>query len=342
MNEQIVQILEDMLTRIESLEESNRILTESNHTLIEGNRALMESLDALRNEYEHYVDNSAYEILDDRRGRTSYRYPKVLSVEETLDKLLEGNSSLCRYGDGEFACINGRLRAKFTQTAYPLLAARLEEILLDNSENIMIAIADNYGDLSGYCAQSRREIRSYITPQVRFEQSELLDPDKVYYNTYVTRPHTFLLDDPEGMSRYWDRIRTLWAGRNTVIIEGENTGMGVGNDLLDSCADIRRIIAPAVDAFGKYEKILDAALKQPSDSLFLIALGPVATVLAYDLAMNGRRAVDIGHLDIEYEWMKRGAYRTVIPNKYVNEVVGGTDPSPIDDPEYRAQIVSVI
>ena len=69
-------------------------------------------------------------------------------------------------------------------------------------------------------------------------------------------------------------------------------------------------------------------------------MGPVATVLAYDLANTGRRSIDIGHLDIEYEWMIRGEYRALIPNKYVNEVTGGTAPEPIIDCDYKNQIVA--
>ena len=37
----------------------------------------------------------------------------------------------------------------------------------------------------------------------------------------------------------------------------------------------------------------------------LIALGPTATILAYDLAEKGVQALDVGHIDIEYEWFLR-------------------------------------
>lgn len=33
-----------------------------------------------------------------------------------------------------------------------------------------------------------------------------------------------------------------------------------------------------------------------------ILLDPTATVLAYDLAVQGFQAVDINHVDVEYEW----------------------------------------
>ena len=36
--------------------------------------------------------------------------------------------------------------------------------------------------------------------------------------------------------------------------------------------------------------------------ILLLAIGPTATVLSYDLADNGFQVIDIGHLDVEYQW----------------------------------------
>ena len=54
--------------------------------------------------------------------------------------------------------------------------------------------------------------------------------------------------------------------------------------------------------------------------IVLSALGPTATVLAYDLTNSGIQTIDIGHLDVEYVWYKMQAKSKVsIPGKYVNE-----------------------
>lgn len=342
MTEQELQILEAMLSRIEECEETNRLMLDANRELVRGNQVLSDSLDSLRHEYECFADNSRYEVLDPRNEIQEMSYPQICSINETIDELLKGGKSLCRFGDGEFACISGNLRAKFTTKYDRMLAARLKEVLASSYDNIMIAIADNYGDLSGYMPQSRREIRSYMTRQVRAEHAGLLDMDRIYYNAYITRPFMFLYQNMERLASYMKRFRQLWDGKRVVIIEGRNTGFGAGNDLLDNCSEIKRIIAPAVDAFDKYDEIMDAALSQDEDNLYLTALGPAATVLAYDLARVGRRAVDIGHLDIEYEWMLKGQYRAPIQNKYVNEVTGGTEPDRIDDAVYRDQIIKEV
>jgi hypothetical protein len=68
-----------------------------------------------------------------------------------------------------------------------------------------------------------------------------------------------------------------------------------------------------------------------------------ATVLARDLAHAGFQAIDLGHIDIEYEWMLRNATEKIaIPGKYTNEVVGGNQVEDIKDEKYLSQIVAKV
>jgi len=79
--------------------------------------------------------------------------------------------------------------------------------------------------------------------------------------------------------------------------------------------------------------------------LILIALGPTATVLAYDLALIGYWAIDIGHVDLEYEWMKNGALQQEkVKGKYVNEVIDGNQVESefYGKKEYEEQIICKI
>ena len=74
-----------------------------------------------------------------------------------------------------------------------------------------------------------------------------------------------------------------------------------------------------------------------------MALGPTATVLAYDLAKEGYQAIDIGHIDIEYEWyLKNVDKKEKIDNKYTNEVANGDSVQDIEDSEYQNQIETMI
>ena len=75
-----------------------------------------------------------------------------------------------------------------------------------------------------------------------------------------------------------------------------------------------------------------------------MALGPTATVLAYDLFKAGYQAIDIGHVDIEYEWFLRKATKKIkIESKYVTEVKEGRENiQEVKDEKYKNEIVARI
>ena len=80
------------------------------------------------------------------------------------------------------------------------------------------------------------------------------------------------------------------------------------------------------------------------NKLILIALGPTATILAYDLYKLGYLAIDIGHIDIEYEWFLRKANTKIpIKNKYVNEIRRRKNKfTKVKDKSYFHQIIAQI
>lgn len=68
-----------------------------------------------------------------------------------------------------------------------------------------------------------------------------------------------------------------------------------------------------------------------------------ATVLAHDLARHGYQAIDLGHIDIEYEWMRMGATSKVaVPGKFTNESKNGKQTDECQDPIYQSQIIKRI
>ena len=80
-------------------------------------------------------------------------------------------------------------------------------------------------------------------------------------------------------------LKQLWEARNVVFVEGAQSRLGVGNDLFDNAASIKRILCPAQNAFDKYSDILQTIQQHvKKDDLLILALGPTATVLAYDLS----------------------------------------------------------
>ncbi len=286
----------------------------------------------------HAMENVRYEIFADEERPL---YPIIASEDETVEKIIREGKSICRFGDGEISVILGEDRQAF-QEPNPKLGIRLKEVLESRDEDILVAIADNYGDLTRYNLFSRYNIRAYMTEETRKKHYSVLDFERKYYDAYMSRPYVDRADNmTDAPAKRFQRLKQIWAGRDIVIIEGHQTRMGVGNDLFEDAAEIKRILGPAVNAFDRYDDILGEALKLDKDQLIIISLGATATVLAYDLAKAGFQALDLGHIDLEYEWMLKGEGRRVeIKNKYNNEFNGGDQVEEIDDPVYENQVIA--
>lgn len=287
-----------------------------------------------------YCQNLIYEISD-KRTLGNIVYPKVMPSEDAVELILREHKSLVRFGDGEFEMMNMRQRAKFQKVSEEL-ADRLRSIIRSDAENILVAISDTYGSLERYTKVAQEDIRGYLTPQIRYEHMECLDLQKTYYDSFLSRPYILYKDKGNAATRF-ERLKEIWRDKKVLIVEGHQTRMGVGNDLLSGAKSVRRILAPSENAFAKYNDILAETKALAEEELILIALGATATVLAYDLAMNGFWAMDIGHLDIEYEWYLLNAMETCcIPYKYVNEVGGGNIVSELPEhlkEKYQSEII---
>lgn len=69
-------------------------------------------------------------------------------------------------------------------------------------------------------------------------------------------------------------------------------------------------------------------------------MGPTATILAADLSTRGYQAIDIGHIDIEYEWSRMHVtHKVPVENKFVNEAGAGVGVGDINDIKYKNEIV---
>lgn len=288
-------------------------------------------------------DNLKYEIYDEIiNSKEKMQFPKLEPIDDTIDKIMHGKS-MCRFGDGEFAIMSGRQRQKF-QLPSKKMQDHLIKVFESNDENIIIGIADNYGSLSKYNADGKYNIRIYLNEEIRKEHYSFIDMNRVYANAYITRPYAMYADNmTDAPRKRFEKLRQIWDGREILIIEGEKTRMGIGNDLFDNANDIKRIICPAVSAYDRYEEILEKVLEQDKDRLVLIALGPTASILAYDMAKTGYQALDIGHIDLEYDWMRAGTGEKVdISYKYVNEIAGGDVVEDIVDEKYDNQIIAKV
>lgn len=295
------------------------------------------------NTYKEIDDNSINLEMLDRKERLQEEMEKnkinILDIENSLKKIKDERKSISRFGDGELDLIIGK-NLKF-QEHDEKLAKRLEEILTSKQDFCMIGIPDV---INGFYNLTEESETFWIKNMERTRDTWLkyIDKNREYCTANLTRLY-IRYKDKSNAGIYFSIMKEIWKDRDVLICEGEQTRVGIGNDLLDGCKSIRRVICPAEDAFKKYDEILNTLKQESKDTLIIIALGPTATVLAYDLAKEGYQALDMGHFDIEYEWYLRNATKKEkISNKYTNEVSGGNDTESINDKNYKKQIETII
>ncbi len=283
------------------------------------------------------INNMPYEI----GGEAIRNNIVVKNIEQTMKCLLTTNVSISRFGDGEMKLIAGKDIGFQKYSAS--LARRLQEVLVScDMQNHIVGILNVYGDLSMYTDEIQAYFRQYLFEYNREFQFSVMNKQKVYYDAFITRPY-ISYKNREHTKTIFDQFKSLWDKKKILIVEGDRTRLGIGNDLFKNAEEIKRIICPNENAYEKYDQIIEKIRLHCDKRLVLLALGPAATILAYDLAKSDIRALDIGHIDLEYEWYLMGAEeKVVVKNKYTNEVFGGNAKSLVTDKEYEQQIIDIV
>lgn len=295
---------------------------------------------------KHYYETGIYLWLRNLFFRyigIPYVYHKtskyhILSSMESIQYIIDNHCSVSRYGDGEFSVIWGG--GNGFQQPNERLAKLLKKVIEANdAPNHMIGIPIYIKDFS-----SLRNPYSYwplIISRNFYRLKALLSVKRTYLNASMTRFY-YELQDRSHSAEQISLLRKIWDNQDIVIVEGNQTRSGIGNDLYDNAKSIQRILGPATNAIDLYDEMLEAITGNVNkDKLILLSYGMAATVLAYDLAKLGYWAVDIGHIDIEYEWFRRKAENRIqVEGKFTNEVQGGGNQvSACNDSKYLSQIL---
>ena len=269
--------------------------------------------------------------------RMKYGTPKIMSMDETMDYIVHNQCSVSRYGDGELKLAIGE-DISF-QKCTPELQKRLCEILKSKSDKCLICVPD-YFTGAKWMKDDSREFMWRRVAEYRKKWSPLIDMNRLYGNASISRCY-YDWNDKSNCKRWFQKMKKIWDQRDVVLVEGEESRLGYHNDLFDNAKSIKRILCPKINAYYKYSKILRGVYQNVRiDQLVIIALGPTATVLAYDLSQKEYQAIDLGHVDIEYEWYRLQASKKVsIKNKYTNEGNGTNVVTEILDTEFLSQIL---
>ncbi len=297
--------------------------------------------------YERFYESDLIMSSIYRRKYKAERL-NILTSEETIRRIQETGCSVARFGEGEFELmIHDDVDLGF-QKRNPALGQALRNVMSNQNEKLLLCIPYALNNIQGRTAHSRkfwfhwgknRDQHKKITEFICQVQGK----EHLFGDTQITRPY-IAYNTPTHAQRVFPMLKQLWQDRDLLIIEGEKTRLGVGNDLFDNARSVRRLLCPATNAFDSYDKILETAKSvHRGGTLALLALGPTATVLAADLADAGIQALDVGHMDIEYEWFRAGVRQvTQVAGKFTNEVSGGNEVTDCENVCYLAQIVAQV
>lgn len=261
----------------------------------------------------------------------------VKDINQTLDYVQEHQSSVVRYGDGEMDIMAGH------GIPYQDYDERLSQALKDilskqSSPNLVVCLSDVFENLERYNEFAASFWRGHLSHYKDLYQT--LCTADWYGSTFISRPYIDLVDKSLSIG-YFSKLKNLWQDRDILIVEGLTSRSGVGNDLFDNTSSISRIICPSKNAFSKFDIIKDEIKKYADGKLILLMLGPTAKVLANDLSGDGIQAIDIGHIDSEYEWFKMGAtHKVKLNHKHTAEHNFDQDITFIEDEKYNNQILS--
>ena len=273
-------------------------------------------------------------------ARRKFRKIHILDSFMSIQYIIDHRCSVSRFGDGEFDLIRGA--SEGYQKPDVKLADSLKMVLnAKDAPNHIVGVPYFLKNVDG-TVKVTRDFWGRLVKEYGNRWIQLLNEDRLYIDTQISR---FYIEyhDYDRSTRQLQMLKQIWQDRDVVIIEGCQSRTGVGNDLYDNARQIERILGFPKDGFSHYAEMLDAVkghVKPEEGKLLLLSYGPTATILAYDLAKLGYQAIDIGHLDIEYEWYKRRTPEGgIVKGKYTNEAKDGDIVDECNDSEYLSQII---
>lgn len=220
----------------------------------------------------------------------------------------------------------------------------IQILSLPQKDGLIVCIPDIFKKFEIYDRITKHFWSSYRVKRYWLIQHHTFD-NYYYGNAFATRPYISLNQNERKKStHYFKKLREVWEGKDVVIVEGNTTRNGVGNDLFNNTSTLRRIIGPSKNAYSKYSELLDACLDIDKDVMILISLGPAGKVLAWDLYLRGYHVIDVGHIDSEYEWYLHHAKKRSY-NININKHQAEKDDDGINecyDLTYHSQIITNI
>ena len=221
-------------------------------------------------------------------------YPKTYSEDETIKRVVERGLSIARFGDGEFNMCIGR--HKSFQKYDEELVARMKEVLVSCNEKILIGI----NTLEGH---ELSPIWKKFVIRRGNRVLRLLNNNRQYDSSTIT---TNFPSDPAEFKERIEQLKKIWDGRKVVFVVGKDSRFFFEKELFSNILAYEFVYAPAKNAYAEYQRIINDVRYYDKEWLIMSSLGPTATILSYELALEGYQAIDLGQTPSKYRLAKYG------------------------------------
>lgn len=225
----------------------------------------------------------------------SFMSEHCLDFNGTMERLARQDTSLARFGDGEFKVM---LRAdgnhKF-QDVVPGIQRDLKAVIAnDLGERMLVGLPHLFNN------PFWSNIWASYYPQLR----SMFGTDTSYACAHVTRPVYFRIWGGQAVAAW----RKVWDGMKAVVVTGREAKFDLVPELFDNLDGVEFVRGPNTNAYADLDDLERRARAAKAD-VVLISLGPAGTVLAHRLARNGVLALDIGHISASYKHVFAGDSR---------------------------------
>lgn len=265
---------------------------------------------------------------------------KILSFEATINEIIINKKSISRFGDGEFRLLT-KERGIYFQNLNNKIAERLNEVVNADLCNHLVCIPSSFNSLKNLKREVKVHWLNFINQKGKGITKAIENCNRVFGDALISRFYLSYINKAEIQQKV-KLLQKIWQNKDILIVEGKYSRLAIGNDFFSNTKSIERILCPSTNAFENYEEILEASKKYGQNKLIIIALGPTATILAYDLAKENYWALDLGHIDIEYSWFLQNAQSKVPVKGKKSAEVNGNESFELSDVEEKIFKQSIV
>ena len=185
------------------------------------------------------------------------KHPIIENTDVSIDYIIKNKCSVSRFGDGEFALLFGGSIA--FQEKNKRLKKLFKEIINNEKKNHITCLPFAILDTNNYTPKAKNYWDKYLIYN-RLKLYSFLNFNKIYYDTQLSRLYMDTLNKSLVFKRF-ETIKEIWNDQDIVFVEGENSRLGIGNDLFNNANSIKRILCPSTNAFNVYDQIISYIIK---------------------------------------------------------------------------------